>query len=100
MNNLYETNVSGMTEGSRFVLNSRKVHPFEAYMKTATKGTRAIAIEEAMGGTAEDDRQTPVNIYNLKGQMLKSVPDLEMEDTKYSLPAGVYIINKKKILVK
>ena len=100
VNNLYETNVSGMTEGSRFVLNSRKVHPFEAYMRTATKGTRAIAIEEAMGGTAEDDRQTPVNIYNLKGQMLRSVSDLEMEDAKYSLPAGVYIINRKKILVK
>ena len=37
VNNDFISDNSGMTEGSRFVLNMRKVHPFEAYMTTASQ---------------------------------------------------------------
>ncbi len=48
VNNDYTTNESGMTEGSKFVLNMRMVHPFEAYMTTASNARQVIDVFEDM----------------------------------------------------
>ena len=48
VNNDYTTNESGMTEGSKFVLNMRTVHPFEAYMTTASNARQMIDVFEDM----------------------------------------------------
>ena len=48
VNNDYTTNESGMTEGSKFVLNIRTVHPFEAYMTTASNARQVIDVFEDM----------------------------------------------------
>ena len=100
VSNDYEMNVSGVTDGSRFVLNLRRVHPFEAYMKTNSAKTRAIDISDGMGVTDSDDEQEVIRIYNLKGQMMESEQKQSVEEMKRSLPAGVYIINGKKMMVK
>lgn len=100
VSNDYEMNVSGVTDGSRFVLNLRRVHPFEAYMKTSSAKTRAIDISDGMGVTDSDDEQEIIRIYNLKGQMMKTEQKKSVEEMKCSLPAGVYIINGKKMMVK
>ncbi|MBO7139067.1 MAG: leucine-rich repeat protein [Prevotella sp.] len=95
--NDYETNVSGVDDGSRFVLNLRKIHPFEAYMQSSAK-TRAFDISDGMG-IVTNTEQLMIKVYNLKGQMLKHQEGTE-EDIKKHLPKGLYIINGKKIIVR
>lgn len=93
----------GYEEGSRFLLNARSVHPFEAYMHqgSSTRGTLAIAISDDMHAAADDTPGPSLRIYNLKGQLLRSADnETDADQWKKSLPAGVYIINRQKILVK
>ena len=99
VSNDIETNVSGMADGSRFVLNLRKVHPFEAYM-TTTRATRSIDISEGMGIIVNNGDEERISVYNMKGMMMKTKTGDSMEEIRRSLPAGVYIINKRKVLVK
>ena len=99
VSNDIETNVSGMADGSRFVLNLRKVHPFEAYM-TTTRATRSIDISEGMGIAVNNGDEERISVYNMKGMMMKTNTGDSMEEIRRSLPAGVYIINKRKVLVK
>ena len=100
VDNDYETNVSGVDDGSHFVLNLRKVHPFEAYMVTSTNGSRAIDISDGMDDGIDEEEQIPMRVYNLKGLMMKTETGETMEDIKRTLPAGVYIINGHKMIVK
>ncbi len=100
VSNDIETNVSGAADGSRFVLNLRKIHPFEAYMTTSTRGTRSIDISEGMGVIDNNNDEERISVYNMKGMMMKTNTGYSMEEIRRSLPAGVYIINKRKVLVK
>ena len=100
VSNDIETNVSGAADGSRFVLNLRKVHPFEAYMTTSTRGTRSIDISDGMGIIDNNNDKERISVYNMKGMMMKTNTGDSMEEIRRSLPAGVYIINKRKVLVK
>ena len=100
VSNDIETNVSGAADGSRFVLNLRKIHPFEAYMTTSTRGTRSIDISDGMGIIDNNNDEERISVYNMKGMMMKTNTGYSMEEIRRSLPAGVYIINKRKVLVK
>ena len=100
VSNDIETNVSGAADGSRFVLNLRKVHPFEAYMTTSTRGTHSIDISDGMGIIDNNNDEERISAYNMKGMMMKTNTGYSMEEIRRSLPAGVYIINKRKVLVK
>ena len=95
VNNDYAQNNSGTAEGSRFVLNMRQIHPFEAYMTTEYASRTFIPIFE---------ESTPTDIpgimlkgdtgsekwHTLDGLLLQSKPTTK----------GVYILNGKKVVVK
>jgi hypothetical protein len=96
----------GQPAGSVFVRNLRYVSPFEAYMTTSSANARAmieIDLEETTGieeltGISLNGRQC---IYNLGGQLILDTSSrTEMENVMKELPAGVYIINGKKKLIK
>ena len=97
VSNDLEQNTSGMAEGSHFVLNMRRVHPFEAYMKSSSTRSPWIDIDEDMDDTNRqaDDR---VGVFTLGGQLLKRGAD--EADALRSLRSGVYIVNRKKVIVK
>ncbi len=93
VNNDLAQNNSGMTEGSRFVLNMRQIHPFEAYMMTdANVAPLSIGIFEDMTTsirTIDHEEWTVVNgVYDLQGRKVQQ------------MKKGVYIKNGKKIIVK
>lgn len=105
VNNDYVTYNGGSNEGSTFVLNLRPLHPFEAYMTTASNSARSIAISDDMITGIEEittllNEQGVVRVYNLQGQQLKIEAGKSIEDVKRLLPAGVYIINGKKQIIK
>ena len=93
VNNEFEKNNSGMTEGSKFVLNMRRVHPFEAYMTSSSSAHYAIDIFEDMTTgiriLEEERRMSEDNTYDLQGQRV-AVPNKR----------GVYIVNGKKQIIK
>lgn len=49
-----------------------------------------------LDGIATDDINAPVNVYNMQGMMLKQ--GVAREDALTDLPAGTYIVGKKKCL--
>ena len=105
VNNDYVSYTGGQAEGSTFVANLRSVHPFEAYMTTASQARRSISIDDGMTTGIEEmsvlmDEAKGLKIYNLKGQLIKIEHDKSIEDVRRSLPAGVYIINGKKLIIK
>ncbi len=93
--NDYSSENGGSPEGSRFVLNLRRIHPFEAYMTTVSGSRLFIDIFDDMATDIEmimiEDNvfEKESTIYNLKGH-------------KISKPSkkGVYIINGKKQIIK
>ena len=95
VNNDYVTNDTGMTEGSKFVMNMRKVHPFEAYMTTSStnapeffdvfESTTTDISEQKLMNTAESE-----NVYDLQGRKI----------IKNHLSKGIYIVNGQKIIIK
>lgn len=93
VNNDFSTNNSGMTEGSRFVLNQRPIHPFEAYHKTtANVSPLSFGIFEDMTTSIRtiDNEKWVINndIYDLQGRKVQTVKK------------GVYIKNGKKVIIK
>lgn len=96
--------IGGSTEGSTFERNLRPVHPFEAYM-TSTSSTRSIAIDEGMATgiieliSALSD-EGDLRIYNLNGQLIKIEEGRSMDEVIRELPAGVYIVNGKKMIIR
>ena len=97
VNNDWTTYNGNLAEGSHFVQNLRTVHPFEAYMIVTGNNARALF------GIFDDDATEVRGIkillnqrkgtYNLNGQKLD-------EDNNRKLPAGVYIIDGQKVMVK
>lgn len=94
----------GSIEGSTFERNLRPVHPFEAYM-TSTSSTRSIGIGEGMATgiieliSALSDEGV-LRIYNLNGQLVKIEEGRSLDEVMKSLPAGVYVVNGKKVIIK
>ena len=94
VNNDFETNNSGMTEGSRFVLNMRSVHPFEAYMKSSSSAPPyAIGVFE--------DMTTGIQMM-INGSWTKQEVVYDLQGRKVNAPSkkGVYIINGKKKIIR
>ncbi len=93
VSNDYETNNSGMTDGSRFVLNMRAVHPFEAYMTTASNAAPYIDVF--------DDMSTGIHLM-VNGNWTKEEVIYDLQGRKLNNPSkkGVYIINGKKKVIK
>ena len=107
VNNEIETNTSSETEGSAFISGLRKVHPFEAYMTTASGGAKGsiIPIFDSTSGIILKDVSGfsgsrsfvggNEDVYTLQGIRLGKYSDIVDK-----LPAGVYVVNGKKISVK
>ena len=92
VNNDYITNSSGMVEGSKFVLNMRQIHPFEAYMTTSSNARYAIGVFEGMTTSIQtiDHGVCTISndVYDLQGRRV-------MNPKK-----GLYIKNRKKVIIK
>ena len=90
--NDYVTNNSGMTEGSKFVLNMRQIHPFEAYMTTTSNASQMFGIFEDMTTsirTVDNEEWNISNdVYDLQGRKVTGPKK------------GVYIKNGKKLIIK
>ena len=103
VNNDYEIYQGGENEGSRFIRNLRQIHPFEAYM-TSSSNTRSIGIFDDMNtttslkGIAEITGEQVIRVYDLSGKLLKI--GCSPDNIRQELPAGVYIINNRKVVIK
>ena len=92
VDNELEKNDSGITEGSRFVLNIRQVHPFEAYM-TSTSGARYIEL-------FDDDTTDILKLDNLTISQSGNLYDLQGRKVSGDVRKGVYIKKGKKLIIK
>lgn len=101
VSNDYEYYQGSENEGSKFILNLRQTHPFEAYM-TSSANTRSIGIFDdmttAIKGIEILAKEESLKVYDLSGKLLRVGTSLE--DMKQGLPAGVYIVNHQKIMIK
>ena len=91
VNNDYSTDNSGMPEGSKFVLNMRPLHPFEAYMTTASNARQMIDIFEGMTTEITGIYEIPSEkgpTYDLQGRKVAGVKK------------GVYIKDGRKVIIK
>ena len=97
--------------GSVFKNSYRSVAPFEGriYKSSASSPTFSIdfvddiatGIEEILfGGDAAAGLNGTVKIYTLSGQLASTTTSAEAETVIKQLPAGVYIVNGKKIVKK
>ncbi|MDE5570823.1 MAG: hypothetical protein K2I86_02015, partial [Prevotella sp.] len=94
VNNDYVVNNSGMTEGSKFVLDMRSVHPFEAYMTTTSSNPQySFGIFDGMA--------TKVGALEV-GDLLKDGTYYDLQGRKTLAPTkkGVYITNGRKKVIK
>ena len=91
--NLLETNNSGLSDGSAFVLNMRKIHPFEAYFTTTNNTPLLYAIG------IFDDMSTDIQLIETE-KMLTKETAYDLQGRKVSRPTkkGVYVVNGKKLI--
>ena len=104
INDLYSA-TGGYMAGSIFINNLRSVSSFEAVMTTSNASVRTIGLEFNETSTGID--LLPVvyggkyRVYNINGQLLIQTDNaIEFEQQTKQLPAGVYIINGKKKVIK
>ena len=107
VNNSYHSELGGYTEGSAFVSDLRKVSPFEAYMTTSDSNAKRAFLIDFSETTGIDEIPTTDmkdgihKVYNLNGQLLKQTnSQQELNETLRQLPAGVYVVNGKKTIIK
>ena len=105
VNNDYVTYSGNDLEGSKFLIGLRTVHPFEAYMTSASQARMYIAIDEDMTTGIGDITEIMANekvvrVYNLNGQLIMEEENKSVDEIKVLLSAGVYIANGKKIIIK
>ena len=113
--------------GSVFIKSSRSIAPFEAYCEYYSKTiigpiidpiidpmfdpieieSRRIYItfaENDLAGirdlTIENDNKLSFNIYDIKGKLIRVTNDTPCVEVTNGLPAGIYIINGKKVIVR
>ncbi len=93
VSNDWETNNSGMTEGSKFVLNMRRIHPFEAYMISSSNAAPYFDVF--------DDMTTGIQVMD-EGRWMKEEAVYDLQGRKVENPSkkGVYIVNGKKMIIK
>jgi hypothetical protein len=89
-------------KGSKFVKGLRSVHPFEAYMLSAS-GARSISVGDDMTtsikGVAEmKDETQAVRVYDLRGVLVRTASS--MKEAQQGLERGIYVINGKKTIIK
>lgn len=108
VNNDLETYSGSDVEGSIFLIGDmvdRVIHPFEAYMTSVSQTRGYIAIDEDLATSIGDiseisAEESPLNIYNLNGQLIRTVDGQSLDEIQKGLPAGVYIVNGKKIIIR
>jgi hypothetical protein len=94
VNNELASNSSTVVEGSRFIRNSRVVHPFEAYFTTSAQNARPFipVFEDVPTGIKEVeilyDRVHGNEWFTIDGQKLSGIPTKK----------GVYIHNRKAVV--
>ncbi len=96
-------------QGSAFVHELRNVHPFEAYIINSN-GTNAdfIIFDDMPTGlpllpTLPDVSNYQPGTYrvvNLSGQVVREVNVVSSSEAVTGLPAGIYIVNGRKVVVK
>lgn len=93
VSNDWETNNSGMTEGSKFVLNMRMIHPFEAYMTSSSNAAPYFDVFDYM--------TTGIQVMD-EGRWMKEEAVYDLQGRKVENPSkkGVYIVNGKKMIIK
>jgi hypothetical protein len=105
VNNDYVTYSGNDLEGSKFLIGLRTVHPFEAYMTSASQARMYIAIDEDMTTGIGDITEIMANekvvrVYNLNGQLIMEEENKSVDEIQVLLSAGVYIVNGKKLIIK
>lgn len=65
--------------------------------QTVSKRIKVVAGLAAIDSIAEDSESGPLYVYNLQGMLLLKTDD---KDRIKELPAGLYIVNGKKIIIK
>lgn len=106
VNNSYHSELGGYTEGSAFVRDLRKVSPFEAYMTTSDSNAKRAFLIDFSETTGIDElpamtgNEGKIAIYNLSGQHIITTDNGHISEVKAQLPAGIYIINGKKMVIK
>ena len=106
VNNDYCTNTDYRAEGSTFLREFRTVHPFEAYMTTNLNDAKsAIPIFENLPTTIpkvplnDDNDEKRTRIFNMSGQQMKLSGKSSLKKDLEGLPAGVFIVNGKKLII-
>lgn len=94
--NEFVANNSGMTDGSKFVLNMRQVHPFEAYM---TSSSNARTYFDIFDDLPTDIREKFI-VHSSQFLTGDRVFDLQGRRVEYPSKKGVYIVNGKKMIIK
>ena len=93
------------TAGSIFINNLRTVAPFEAVMTTSSGSAASRVIDIDFNETTGIESLPTVNsniynVYNLNGQLLIQTDNVEEQNRLMNqLPAGVYIVNGKKMII-
>ena len=105
--NNYHSEAGGYTEGSAFVSGLRAVSPFEAYMTADANNAKHdffIEFSETTGieeMPSADNKDGLHKVFNLNGQLVKKAnSQSDLDEALKQLPAGVYIINGKKMRIK
>ena len=97
----------GETPGSVFLRNYRPTNPFEGFIYS-TSAARMFPVfpnvDEETTGILElntrDSQQTGTTVYDLKGRLVVRTQDGDAEQALKQLPAGVYIVNGKKMMIR
>jgi len=100
------SNSSSYDSGSRFISNLRSVYPFEAYMTTSSSGARMLNIGIEFEDDATDidiipsanGEQGVVKVYSLNGTLVLQTDRESLQKQWEPLPAGIYIVNGKKMV--
>ena len=93
--------------GSVFLNSLREANPFECVIYKVSNA-RSLQI---VFGDNENDQSTAIQdilvnednqmtVYNLSGQMIGTFNKNELPRTKMRLPAGIYVVNGKKMVIK
>ena len=103
----YSSVTGGQTAGSIFIRDLRSIRPFEAYFDGGAANSREFInidfadeastdIEDIIGA----DAPKMTRVYNLAGQQVYAGSTDTTDKVLNQLPAGIYIINGKKTIVK
>ena len=101
VNDLHKA-TGGETKGSRFITNLRKADPFEAVFEQVPAGTRSFGIDIVSGieDCQTDSEESQYRIYDLRGLLVRSCQGVTIQEAIKNLPAGIYIVGGRKVVVQ